>query len=326
MLETIHNQIESILENARSEQVQTSQRLVIFEKKFLGKNSLLNQLNKELKLLTIDQKIEYGKKLQLAKKEIEEIYHNHQQTINAQQESAPLYDFSSHITPVLGQLHPLTKLNRLIQAIFTNQGFEQAFGPDVELSHYNFDALNTPLSHPSRSLRDTFYLHNNKLLRTHTTCIQARLLEQKTPPIKSFMQGSVYRRDDDATHTPMFNQLEVLVVDQNLTFAHLKTFIISLITQLFEGVKDIKFRPSFFPFTYLSAEVDIKLDGKWLELLGCGMVHPKILENFSIDSNIYQGFALGLGIERLAMLKYNICDMRQLYENDIDFLDSQPGS
>lgn len=288
--------------------------LQAWQHKYLGKNALVNQLNRTLKDLDSDQRKEAGRALQNTKDQLQEMLPADDKN-DAQQE----YDFSSHIATIKGNKHPLERFQSEMVHTFNALGFEQHFGPDVESVYYNFDALNTHPCHPSRSKKDTFYIGEN-VLRTHTTAVQARILEGHKAPIKAFACGSVYRRDDDATHTPMFNQFDGVVIDEGLTVQHLKTFIEEIVRTLLPNAKDVRFRPSFFPFTYASAEVDVKLGDNWLEILGCGMIHPKIMKLLGEDQKHLSGFAFGFGVERFAMLKYNVTDIRHFYNNDVEFL------
>jgi phenylalanyl-tRNA synthetase alpha chain len=227
----------------------------------------------------------------------------------------------------LGSIHPISYVFEELTNIFASMGFQIKYGPEMETEYYNFTSLNIPEHHPARQSHDTFYLKdkakekdNNLLLRTHTSNGQIHIMEKGKPPFKFVSPGKVYRCDYDATHSPMFHQFEGVYIDEEINMGHLKGCLFELLQNFFTDTKvEIRFRPSFFPFTEPSAEVDISLDGgkKWLEVLGCGMVHPNVLRNVKIDTNKYQGFAFGLGVERLAMLKYKIDDLRCCYENDI---------
>jgi phenylalanyl-tRNA synthetase alpha chain len=199
-------------------------------------------------------------------------------------------------------------------------GFDIRSGPEAESEYYNFEALNIPEDHPAKDMHDTFYLDNGVLLRTHTSPVQIRTMEKQDPPIRIICPGRVYRKDSDLTHTPMFHQIEGLVLEENASFAVLKGMLKDFINNFFGKETELRFRPSYFPFTEPSAEVDIKWKKGWLEILGCGMVHPNVLEMSGINSKKYSGFAFGIGPERMAMLKYNIPDLRSFFENDIRFL------
>ena len=220
-----------------------------------------------------------------------------------------------------GSIHPITATLMEIENIFLSAGFMVKDGPEIENEYYNFSALNIPENHPARAMHDTFYVGSDLLLRTHTSPVQIRSMEKEGVPIKVIAPGKVYRRDSDLTHIPMFHQVEGLVIDQGINFSHLKGILHEFINCFFEKELELRFRPSYFPFTEPSAEVDIlSEDGKWLEILGCGMVHPKVLENLDLDSEIYTGYAFGMGVERLVMLKYDIKDIRLFYENDLNFI------
>ncbi len=228
--------------------------------------------------------------------------------------------------PQLGSLHPVTLVRQRVVQLFTQMGFTVETGPEIEDEEHNFDALNIPASHPARAMADTFYFSNGQLLRTQTSPVQIRVMRTQQPPIRIITPGRVYRRDSDQTHTPMFHQMECLVIDKTCTFADLKGLLQHFLESFFEKELTLRFRPSFFPFTEPSAEVDIayeKADGTqaFLEVLGCGMVHPQVLKNVEIDPDQYRGFAFGIGLDRLAMLRYGIHDLRTLFENDLRFLE-----
>ena len=234
--------------------------------------------------------------------------------------------------PTSGSLHPITQITNEICDIFSRMGFEVVEGPEVESDYYNFEALNIPKNHPARDMQDTFYVSDDIVLRTHTSPTQPRVMEMKQPPVRMIAPGKVYRCDSDLTHTPMFHQVEGLLVDKNVSFGDLKGTLTSFVHQMFDPETKLRFRPSFFPFTEPSAEVDILCvicRGKgcrvcsktgWLEVLGSGMVHPAVFENVNYDTEQYTGFAFGMGVERIAMLKYRIDDIRKYFDNDIRFL------
>ena len=221
-----------------------------------------------------------------------------------------------------GALHPINHMKDVIMNLLISFGFEVADGPEIETEKFNFDMLNIKKSHPARQMHDTFYVENkSNLLRTHTSPVQIRGMLDKKPPLAFISGGKVYRKDDDATHLPMFHQVEGIYLDENVTFAQLKDLIYKIIHSLFGENVEVRFRPSYFPFTEPSAEVDILSgDGKWLEILGCGIVNPIVLENCNIDSEKYSGLAFGLGIERIAMLKHGVTDIREFYKSNLDFL------
>ena len=222
-----------------------------------------------------------------------------------------------------GRLHPINQTKDYLLKLLADLGFNEVHGPEIETEEFNFDMLNIKKSHPARQMHDTFYVENKKnVLRTHTSPVQIRSMLKSKPPIAFTSAGKVYRKDDDATHLPMFHQVEGIYVDENVTFANLKDLIHKILHELFGDNVQIRFRPSYFPFTEPSAEVDILSDsGKWLEILGCGVVNPKVLENCNIDPNKYSGLAFGLGVERIAMLKYGVNDIREFYKSNLDFLE-----
>jgi phenylalanyl-tRNA synthetase alpha chain len=226
------------------------------------------------------------------------------------------------ITADEGTLHPINQTKYHLLNLLSEMGFEQVHGPEIETEEFNFDMLNIKKSHPARQMHDTFYVENKKnVLRTHTSPVQIRSMLETKPPMAFTSAGKVYRKDDDSTHLPMFHQVEGIYVDENVTFANLKDLIHQILHNLFGNDVEIRFRPSYFPFTEPSAEVDILSDsGKWLEILGCGIVNPIVLENCKIDSEKYSGLAFGLGVERIAMLKYGVNDIREFYKSNLDFL------
>ena len=226
------------------------------------------------------------------------------------------------ITADEGTLHPINQTKYHLLNLLSEMGFEQVHGPEIETEEFNFDMLNIKKSHPARQMHDTFYVEGKKnVLRTHTSPVQIRSMLETKPPIAFTSAGKVYRKDDDATHLPMFHQVEGICVDKNITFANLKDLIHQILHDLFGNNVEIRFRPSYFPFTEPSAEVDILSEsGKWLEILGCGIVNPVVLENCKIDSSVYSGLAFGLGVERIAMLKYGVNDIREFYKSNLDFL------
>ena len=221
-----------------------------------------------------------------------------------------------------GTLHPINQTKDYLLNLLAKIGFEEVHGPEIETEEYNFDMLNIKKTHPARQMHDTFYVENKEyVLRTHTSPVQIRSMLKSKPPIAFTSAGKVYRKDDDATHLPMFHQVEGIYVDENVTFANLKDLIHQILHDIFGSDVEIRFRPSYFPFTEPSAEVDILSEnGKWLEILGCGIVNPVVLENCNIDSNKYSGLAFGLGVERIAMLKYGVNDIREFYKSNLDFL------
>jgi len=226
------------------------------------------------------------------------------------------------ITKYFGTLHPINQTKDYLLNLLANFGFKEVHGPEIETEEFNFDMLNIKKTHPARQMHDTFYVEGKKnVLRTHTSPVQIRSMLESKPPLAFTSAGKVYRKDDDATHLPMFHQVEGIYVDEIVTFANLKDLIHKILHELFGDNVEIRFRPSYFPFTEPSAEVDILSEsGKWLEILGCGIVNPIVLENCNIDSNKYSGLAFGLGVERIAMLKYGVNDIREFYKSNLDFL------
>tara|TARA_B100000900_G_scaffold315140_1_gene273996 strand:- start:5325 stop:6050 length:726 start_codon:yes stop_codon:yes gene_type:complete len=222
----------------------------------------------------------------------------------------------------LGSLHPISQTKDYLIRLLSEFGFDEIDGPEIETEEFNFDMLNIKKSHPARQMHDTFYVEEKKnVLRTHTSPVQIRSMLESNPPIAFTSAGKVYRKDDDATHLPMFHQVEGIYIDKIVTFANLKDLIHQILHELFGNNVEIRFRPSYFPFTEPSAEVDILSEnGKWLEILGCGIINPIVLENCNIDSNKYSGLAFGLGVERIAMLKYAVNDIREFYKSNLDFL------
>ena len=223
----------------------------------------------------------------------------------------------------LGAEHPINKVTNYLISLLASFGFKEVVGPEIESENYNFDMLNIKKSHPARQMHDTFYVQNrSNVMRTHTSPVQIRGMLDSEPPIALTSAGKVYRKDDDSTHLPMFHQIEGIYVDKDVSFAHLKGLIYKIIHDLFGEDTQIRFRPSYFPFTEPSAEVDILSDsGHWLEILGCGIVNPIVLDNCNIDSTKFSGLAFGLGVERIAMLKYGVNDIRDFYKSNLDFLD-----
>ena len=222
----------------------------------------------------------------------------------------------------IGSSHPINQVKDFLLSMLADLGFQEVDGPEIESEEFNFDMLNIKKSHPARQMHDTFYVENkSRVLRTHTSPVQIRSMLETKPPLAFSSAGKVYRKDDDATHLPMFHQVEGIYVDENVTFANLKDLIHQILHNLFGKDVEIRFRPSYFPFTEPSAEVDILSEnGKWLEILGCGIVNPVVLENCNIDSEKYSGLAFGLGVERIAMLKYGVDDIREFYKSNLDFL------
>jgi len=312
----------------------TQEELESIKIKFLGRKGKLTQILRGVKELPPEKRPIIGKRANEIKQKLEEEL---KKAFSAQVvfvEGAAALDVTlpGRRTHTFGTLHPITQVLQEICEIFLQMGFEIAEGPDVEFDYYNFEALNIPPHHPARDMQDTFYISNNVVLRTHTSSIQIRVMEKKSPPLRIIAPGAVYRCDVDIKHTPMFHQVEGLLVDKNVSFSQLKGILTAFMEAIFWKGIGVRFRPSFFPFTEPSAEMDIACvicGGKgcriceytgWLEILGCGMVHPAVFEKVGYDPETYTGFAFGLGVERIVMLKYGIDDIRLFFENDLRFL------
>jgi len=295
--------------------------------RYLGKAGALTELQKTLGKLSPAERPAMGARFNTAKEQIETALTTQRQKIQTAKLDAQLALEALDVTLAgrgihAGVLHPVTRTLERIKKLFHSIGSEVADGPEIETDYYNFTALNQPENHPARSMHDTFYLDDGKhLLRTHTSPIQIRYMETHKPPIKIIAPGRVYRVDSDATHSPMFHQIEGLWIDEHVSFADLKGVVVDFLRKFFERDDlKVRFRPSFFPFTEPSAEIDMSFGDGWLELGGCGMVHPNVLRNVNIEAEKYQGFAFGLGPDRLAMLRYGVNDLRLFYENDLRFL------
>ncbi len=300
----------------------SSEDLQKLKVKYLGKKGKISNLSKQLGRLDIKERPKVGKKINELKILFEELNQSASQkiekkelemAISKEQIDVSLPVDSNHI----GGLHPITRTIEKICSYFSAKGYLIEDGPEIESEYYNFDALNIPQDHPARDMHDTFYLDSGKLLRTHTSPVQIHAIEKHKAPLKILCPGKVYRSDSDPTHTPMFHQIEGLLIDENVNFGNLKKELIDFLNYFFEKNLQVRFRPSYFPFTEPSAEVDIMDQKGWLEIMGCGMVHPNVLEMSGIDSKKYSGFAFGLGIERMAKLDFSIHDMRVLFENDL---------
>jgi len=295
--------------------------------RYLGKSGTLTELLKGLRKLPAGGRPAMGSRINAAKDRLEAALSAQREQIQARKLESRLQEDALDVTlpgrgSACGGLHPVTRTMERLEALLRSMGFEVADGPEIETDYYNFTALNQPENHPARSMHDTFYLEDGKhLLRTHTSPIQIRYMETHKPPIKIIAPGRVYRVDSDATHSPMFHQIEGLWIDERVSFADLKGVLADLLRRFFErdDVK-VRFRPSFFPFTEPSAEIDMSFGDGWLEMGGAGMVHPNVLKNVNIDSEKYQGFAFGLGPDRLTMLRYGVSDLRLFFENDLRFL------
>ena len=294
-------------------------------KSYLGKSGEVNLLLKSLGSLPQDKRKEAGMLLNQLKSDIENSYRNKTSILSQAENELRLgnqkIDISlPSVTNEDGSVHPVTQTINEISDFFESIGFGIESGPETETDYYNFEALNVPEDHPAKDMHDTFYLKDSGLLRTHTSPVQIRTMENKEPPHRIICPGKVFRKDSDLTHTPMFHQIEGLVVEEDASFAQLKGLLNDFLEDFFGREVELRFRPSYFPFTEPSAEADIKWDKSWLEVLGCGMVHPNVLKMVGVDTRKYSGFAFGLGVERMAMLKYDIPDLRLFFENDYRFL------
>lgn len=298
---------------------------------YLGKKGEITQLLKTLGKLDASERPAAGAKINEAKESVLVKLLAKKEALENAELSEKLLSEAVDVTlpgrgTQVGGLHPVTKTMRRIEQFFSKAGYSIEVGPEIEDDYHNFEALNIPGHHPARAMHDTFYFDANTLLRTHTSPVQVRTMEAGKPPFRMICPGRVYRCDSDQTHTPMFHQVEGLLVEKDVSFADLKTTIETFLKVFFERDLAVRFRPSYFPFTEPSAEVDIEWgrdsDGniKWLEVMGCGMVHPKVFESSGIDPEEYTGFAFGLGVERLAMLRYGVNDLRMFFENDLRFL------
>ncbi|ACT48488.1 phenylalanine--tRNA ligase subunit alpha [Methylotenera mobilis] len=305
--------------------------LEIAKAKYLGKSGSLTDALKSLGKLSAEERPAAGAAINVVKQAIEAALTARRESLLNAEQAKQLAQESIDVTlPARAQsqggLHPVTLTLKRVEQLFHSIGFEVATGPEIETDFYNFTALNIPEDHPARAMHDTFYIDEANVLRTHTSPVQARYMENalknnQTPPFKIIAPGRVYRVDSDATHSPMFHQVEGLWVDEDISFANLKGVVQDFLQKFFERDDlTVRFRPSFFPFTEPSAEMDMSWNGGWLEIGGCGMVHPEVFKHVNIDSEKYRGFAFGLGIERLTMLRYGVNDLRHFFNNDLRFL------
>lgn len=307
-------------------QTSDSQTLDQLRVNYLGKKSDLTSLLKTLGKLPAEERPKAGDAINQAKQQIQTALNARKEELDSAALNARLAAESIDITlpgrgQEIGGLHPVTRTINRIEDFFSSIGFTVAEGPEVEDDYHNFEALNIPAHHPARAMHDTFYFDAHTLLRTHTSPVQVREMENKQPPIRIICPGRVYRCDSDMTHSPMFHQVEGLLIDENISFADLKGILQQFLRAFFEQDLKVRFRPSYFPFTEPSIEVDVdRGDGRWLEVLGCGMVHPRVLEMSGIDPEKYTGFAFGMGVERFSMLRYGVDDLRLFFDNDIKFL------
>ena len=293
---------------------------------YLGKKGRLTEQLKLLGELPIEERPKAGQIINDIKIEIQEALESRKKALAGKKLEETIK--KGHIDVTLpgrglkrAGLHPITLISQRIESLFQQIGFEIVDGPEVEDEYHNFEALNIPEHHPARAMHDSFYFGDGRLLRTHTSSVQIRVMKNDSPPFRFIAPGRVYRCDSDMTHTPMFHQVEGLVVDELVTFSELKGLLINFLEIFFEKELKVRFRPSYFPFTEPSAEVDIEGKDGWLEVLGCGMVHPNVLKNVGIDPEKYTGLAFGMGVERLAMLYYGVDDLRLFFDNDLQFLE-----
>jgi phenylalanyl-tRNA synthetase alpha chain len=291
---------------------------------YLGKKGILPSLMSQLSNAPAEKKPKLGKSINEFKSLIEESISSSLEKIEQSALDEHLYkeaiDVTLPLIPDVGSYHPVSLITQEISNYFKNKGYVLREGPEIESEYFNFSALNIPENHPARDMHDTFYFEDGNLLRTHTSPVQIRSMELESPPLKILCPGKVFRCDSDQTHTPMFHQVEGLVVDKDINFAHLKNEILEFVASFFNDNPKVRFRPSYFPFTEPSVEVDILGKNGWLEIMGCGMVHPNVLKNVGLNPEVYSGFAFGMGIERMTMLRYQISDIRMLFENDLRFV------
>lgn len=319
--------ISALLDEGR-DAVQSSDSLGALDEvrvRYLGKKGLLTQQLKQLGSLPAEERPAAGQAINRAKQALQESIEVRKAALRAVALEAEIESQSVDVTlPGRGQApggaHPVTRTMGRMEEIFRRAGFAVYSGPEIEDEFHNFEALNIPEQHPARAMHDTFYFPSGHLLRTHTSPVQIRAMREDGVPIRMIAPGKVYRCDSDQTHTPMFHQVEGLVVDEGISFANLKAVLHGFLETFFERKVQLRFRPSYFPFTEPSAEVDVSWGEGWLEVLGCGMVHPRVLEHVGVDAERYTGYAFGMGVERLAMLRYGVDDLRLFFDNDLRFL------
>ena len=325
--------LDELIQSARTQIEQASDLATLdtVRVEFLGKKGQLTAQLKSLGSLPVEEKKTQGQKINEGKRQLQSALEERRTALETAAIDEQLKNEAIDVTlpgrgRVEGGLHPVTRTIKRITSLFAQLGFTVAEGPEVENEYYNFEALNIPEHHPARAMHDTFYFGDGRLLRTHTSSVQIRFMENNPPPVRIISPGRVYRCDSDMTHTPMFHQVEGLLVDKDVAFSDLMGHLEMFLKLFFEqdGV-DIRFRPSYFPFTEPSAEVDIRMPdgpnaGKWLEVLGSGMVHPEVFKSVGIDSQEFTGYAFGMGVERLAMLRYGVSDLRSFFDNDLRFL------
>ena len=327
-LKQLINELE-ILENEAAKEISAAGNSESIEKLrlgFLGKKGKLSLLLGQMKNLSSEERPLIGQRANVLKTQLQELIKEKLEILKAQDLNQILIKETIDVTAPptgisQGHRHPLITTTEQIIDLFLGLGYQVSEGPEIENDYYNFEALNIPPDHPARDMQDTFYLGGEYLLRTHTSPVQIRCLESKKPPVRIVSPGRVYRRDSvDATHSPVFHQIEVLAIDENLDFSHLRGTVMAFLKAFF-GDLPIRFRASYFPFTEPSAEVDVQWRGKWLEVMGCGMVDPAVLEELGIDPKKYSGFAAGLGVERFCMVRHGVDDIRKLYTSDLRFLE-----
>lgn len=335
----MQQQLEGLIQQAAAASAAAAslQELDAVRVRFLGKKGEITEQLKQLGGLSAEERPAAGQFINRAKEHVQNLLEARRVQLEQAELNAKLAAETLDVTlPGRGQtsggLHPVTRTLQRIEHLFRQVGFEVAEGPEIESEFYNFEALNIPAEHPARAMHDTFYFPDGKLLRTHTSPVQIRVMQERTPPLRVIAPGRVYRCDSDVTHTPMFHQVEGFMVDRDVSFADLKGMLNDFLQQFFERELAVRFRPSYFPFTEPSAEVDIACvicggDGcrvckhtGWLEVLGCGMIHPNVFAHVGIDNERYTGFAFGMGVERLTMLRYGVNDLRLFFENDLRFL------
>lgn len=307
-------------------QADTPNELDAVRVEFMGKKGKVTGLMKGLGALSAEERPAAGQKINQVKQQIQALINAKLKELKDAELNAKLAEEAVDVTlpgrkTQIGNVHPVNRTIERIESFFGDLGFVVKQGPEIEDGFHNFDALNIPKNHPARADHDTFYFNPNLMLRTQTSGVQIRTMEVEKPPLRIISPGRVYRNDYDQTHTPMFHQVEGLMVDKNVSFAELRGILHDFLHHFFEEDLQIRFRPSYFPFTEPSAEVDVMgKNGKWLEVLGCGMVHPNVLKAVNIDPEEYTGFAFGMGVERLTMLRYGVTDLRSFFENDLRFL------
>ena len=332
-LEPLANQAKAAIEAA-----QDGATLEQLRVDYLGKKGQITALLKGLGKLSAEERPQAGAQINVVKQELQELIGARKNTLESAAVEAKLAAETIDVTlpgrdASSGSIHPVTRTMERMEDFFSAIGFDVVEGPEIEDDYHNFEALNIPAHHPARAMHDTFYVDEHTVLRTHTSPVQVRVMESQEPPLRIICPGRVYRCDSDLTHTPMFHQVEGLLIDEHSSFADLKGLIEDFLRAFFERELQVRFRPSYFPFTEPSAEVDIQCvncGGEgcrvcshtgWLEVMGCGMVHPRVFEYSNIDTEKYSGFAFGMGVERLAMLRYGVNDLRLFFDNDLRFLE-----